>query len=106
MPHIHETATVTSKGQITLPKSIRQALGISSGEKVAFDLRGTEIIVSKVEKSEHEDPAIMAFLSLLEHDIQLGKHLIALPNDLKLAMTSYQSQSIDLDEDILGDVEL
>ena len=41
MPHIHETATVTSKGQITLPKSIRQALGISSGEKVAFDLRGT-----------------------------------------------------------------
>ena len=26
MPHIHEVATLTSKGQITLPKSIRQAL--------------------------------------------------------------------------------
>ena len=27
MPAIHEVATLTSKGQITLPKSIRQALG-------------------------------------------------------------------------------
>ena len=26
MPHIHEVATLTSKGQITLPKSIRQTL--------------------------------------------------------------------------------
>jgi len=29
MPVIHEIATLTSKGQITLPKSIRQALGLA-----------------------------------------------------------------------------
>ena len=40
MPAIHEVATLTSKGQITLPKSIRQALGVDTGGKVAFDLRG------------------------------------------------------------------
>jgi len=106
MPHIHETATVTSKGQITLPKPIRQALGISVGERIVFDLRGTEVIVSKAEESEHIDPAIMAFLSLLEQDIQSGIHLSSLPDDLKLAMLSHQDHSIDLDEEILGDVEL
>jgi len=106
MPHIHETATVTSKGQITLPKPIRQALGISVGEKIAFDLRGSEIIVTKAEDSEHVDPAIMAFLSLLEQDIQSGSHLTSLPDDLKLAMMSHQDHSIDLDENILGDVAL
>ena len=31
MPAIHEVATLTSKGQITLPKSIRQALGADTG---------------------------------------------------------------------------
>ncbi|MDD4915336.1 MAG: type II toxin-antitoxin system PrlF family antitoxin [Methylococcales bacterium] len=106
MPHIHETATVTSKGQITLPKPIRQALGISVGERIVFDLRGTEVIVSKAEESEHIDPAIMAFLSLLEQDIQSGSHLSSLPDDLKLAMLSHQDYSIDLDEEILGDIEL
>jgi len=29
MPAIHQVATITSKGQITLPKPIRQALGVS-----------------------------------------------------------------------------
>ena len=39
MPAIHVVATITSKGQITLPKPIRQALGVDYGGKVAFDLR-------------------------------------------------------------------
>jgi len=55
MPHIHEVATVTSKGQITLPKPIRQALGIGVGGKVAFDLRGSDVVVSRADE-EHEDP--------------------------------------------------
>lgn len=29
-------ATVTSKGQITLPKSVRQRLGIEAGDRVEF----------------------------------------------------------------------
>ena len=60
MPEIHEVATLTSKGQITLPKPIRQALGVDTGGKVAFDLRGGEVIVTRAD--EHEDPAIGAFL--------------------------------------------
>ena len=30
------TATVTSKGQITLPKKIRERLGLATGDRVAF----------------------------------------------------------------------
>lgn len=32
------TATITSKGQITLPRKIREALGLSEGDKVNFVL--------------------------------------------------------------------
>ena len=30
------TATVTSKGQITIPKEVREALGVSTGDRVEF----------------------------------------------------------------------
>jgi AbrB family looped-hinge helix DNA binding protein len=31
------SATVTSKGQITLPKDVRQELGLKAGDKVEFE---------------------------------------------------------------------
>lgn len=33
-----ETTSVTSKGQVTIPKSLRQQLGIRQGSKVEFSL--------------------------------------------------------------------
>ena len=30
------TATVTAKGQITIPKAVREALGVKAGSKVDF----------------------------------------------------------------------
>ena len=106
MPHIHEIATVTSKGQITLPKPIRQALGIDVGGKVAFDLRGSEVVVTRADNEEHEDPAIGAFLSLLESDIKSGKHLSSLPDDLAQAMLANLHHAVALDEEIVGEVAL
>ena len=32
--------SVTSKGQVTIPKRVRDALGITTGSKVEFDLEG------------------------------------------------------------------
>ena len=75
MPIIHEVATMTAKGQITLPKPIRQVLGVDVGAKVAFELHDNgRVIVSRAD-AEHEDPAIGAFLDLLADDIQAGRHL-------------------------------
>lgn len=106
MPSIHEITTITSKGQITLPKPIRQALGVDYGGKVAFELRGSQVIVTRAEVPEHEDPAIGSFLELLEADIRSGKHLTALPDDLVQAMLATLAQPVDLAADIEGDVAL
>ena len=106
MPAIHEVATITAKGQITLPKPIRQALGVDYGGKVAFDLQGSQVIVTRAEEPHHEDPAIGAFLALLEKDICTGQHLCALPDDLMKAMLATLTQPVDLDTEIEGDVAL
>ena len=106
MQAIHEVATITSKGQITLPKPIRQALGVDFGGKVAFDLRGSQVIVTRVENELHEDPAIESFLALLEKDIASGRNISTLPADLARSMSPALKRPVDLSEEIEGDVEL
>lgn len=106
MSDIHEVATVTSKGQITLPKPIRQALGVTIGGKVAFDLRGGKVVVTRAEEAEHEDPAIEAFLGVLEQDIRAGKHIRTLPEELAQAMLANARHTVNLDEAIDGEVAL
>jgi len=106
MQTIHETATLTSKGQLTLPKPIRQALGVDVGGKVAFDLsEDGQIRVSRAEAA-HEDPAIAAFLSLLARDMENGQHLRDLPPELARVLLEQSHHKVDFDEPITGDVVL
>jgi antitoxin PrlF len=42
-----ESATVSSKGQIAIPKPIRTALNLNQGTKLTVQIRGTEIVLSK-----------------------------------------------------------
>jgi AbrB family looped-hinge helix DNA binding protein len=42
-----ELATVTSKGQITIPASIRRKLGLQTGSKVLFFDSGDDVIIKK-----------------------------------------------------------
>lgn len=104
MPTLRKVATITAKGQITLPKSIRQALGVDYGGKVVFSLRGSQVIVTGVKDVDHEDPAISEFLKLLEVDIRNGHHLSSFPEDLQQAMLATLSESTEFTEDIDGDV--
>ena len=105
MSVIHEVATLTSKGQITLPKSIRQALGVDTGGKVAFDLRDGEVVVTRAD-AEHEDPAIAAFLNLLARDIEAGRNVRGLPEDLARTMLEHAGHKVDLGDDFDEDVEI
>jgi AbrB family looped-hinge helix DNA binding protein len=41
-------STITRKGQITIPKEIRDRLGVKRGEKVIFVSRGDEIVLKVI----------------------------------------------------------
>jgi AbrB family looped-hinge helix DNA binding protein len=47
-------STLTSKGQITIPKVVREALHLEAGDKVYFDLRedGTVLLMARNEPVE------------------------------------------------------
>ena len=40
--------TVTSKGQVTIPKEIRETLGVIEGDKLIFIVEGDRVVLRKV----------------------------------------------------------
>jgi AbrB family looped-hinge helix DNA binding protein len=42
-----DKVTVSSKGQIAIPKTIRDAMNLSEGTRLTLDVRGQEIVLSK-----------------------------------------------------------
>ncbi|MDR3418233.1 MAG: AbrB/MazE/SpoVT family DNA-binding domain-containing protein [Nevskia sp.] len=59
------TTSVTSKGQVTIPKRVRQMLGIGPGSKLAFEVEGATARIRLVRpgaRSRVEDgPAILKY---------------------------------------------
>ncbi|MBI1731696.1 MAG: AbrB/MazE/SpoVT family DNA-binding domain-containing protein [Gammaproteobacteria bacterium] len=59
------TISVTSKGQVTIPKRIRHALGITPGSKVEFDLAQggarVRLVKKQVPSRVEEGPAILDY---------------------------------------------
>jgi antitoxin PrlF len=46
---------VTEKGQVTIPKHIRQAAGVAPGSEVSFSLEGSRIVITPVRTSVKQD---------------------------------------------------
>ncbi len=44
-------ATLTSKGQITIPKQIRQALGLAEGDRMLFVIEADRAVIVPLPKS-------------------------------------------------------
>jgi len=42
-----EQVTVSSEGQIALPKEVRAALNLTEGSRLTLEVRGQEIVLSK-----------------------------------------------------------
>ena len=103
---IEEFSTITAKGQTTIPKAVRQALGVDYGGKIAFRVDKRGVTVVRVE--EDEDPAIGRFLEFMASDMRKHPETIkALSPDLAVRIAALtEGMDMDLDAPIDGDVSL
>ena len=62
---------MTSKGQVTIPKHVREKLGIGPGDEVGFREEGQAMIVEKME----EPNKVNAGLALAKHLLGKGPML-------------------------------
>jgi antitoxin PrlF len=103
---IEETSTITAKGQTTVPKAVRQALGVDCGGKIAYRIEDGRVTVHNPE-ADDRDPALTAFLGLIEKDIAAGRNLSGLPTGVAAALRrALKEIRVDLDEKLEGDVAL
>ncbi len=56
------TSTLTSKGQITLPRALRERLGVKQGDRVDFSVEGARVVLRP---AATDTPSRVA--GLLEH---------------------------------------
>jgi antitoxin PrlF len=103
---LEEISTITAKGQTTVPKAVRQALGVDYGGRIAFRVDQRGVTVSRAD--EAEDPAIEAFLGFLASDLKARPEAVkAMSPDLAARITSLTGDMpVNLDDEIDGDVAL
>ena len=107
MPAIEEICVITAKGQTTVPKAIRQALGVGYGSRIAFRVEDGAVSVHAVAEPA-ADPALAPFLALLERDLAARPEALApLTADLAARIeAATKNVSVDPDAPIAGDVAL
>lgn len=108
---VEEVCTITAKGQTTVPKAIRRALGVGYGGRIAFRVeRGRVTVHALPEGEENEDPALAPFLALLEADLAArpAEAVRPLPAALAGRLDALAAEVGDVDPDapIEGEVSL
>jgi antitoxin PrlF len=104
---LEEVSTITAKGQTTIPKAVRQALGVDYGDKIAFRVDEHGVTLHRADAG-HDDPVIDSFLSFLAADIaRRPEALVALTPALAERLAALtEGVAVDLDAPIDGDVDL
>jgi len=104
---LREESTITAKGQTTVPKSVRQALGIDYGGRVSFVVDDQRRVY--LEKAEAEDPVVESFLQFLSRDMAShpDKSVLAFPAALRDRIAALaEGITVDPDAGIEGEVAL
>jgi antitoxin PrlF len=50
------TSKLTAKGQTTIPRSIRAALGLKEGDELAYVIEDKRVILTKAHREPRDDP--------------------------------------------------
>ncbi|BBP02994.1 hypothetical protein TPL01_22220 [Sulfuriferula plumbiphila] len=63
-------STLTDRYQTTVPETVRRALKLGKRDKIHYTIRpGGEVVLTRVDASEEDDPVLGQFLGFLARDI-------------------------------------
>ena len=106
---VRKVATVTEKGQTTVPKSVRDALGLGHGDRISFSIDENRRVSIERHEEDVADPVIESFLEFLAKDMRdhPEKSIVDIPEALKGRIERLtQGMTVDLDMPIEGDVDI
>ncbi|MDH5752861.1 MAG: type II toxin-antitoxin system PrlF family antitoxin [Deltaproteobacteria bacterium] len=101
-------STLTDRYQTTVPKTVRQALGVGKRDKLHYSIRPNgEVVLTRVEANRESDPLLTRFLDFLANDIASHpERLQALePGFVQRIKTLVSGIDVDLDAPLSVDDE-
>lgn len=104
---LEEISTITAKGQTTVPKSVRLALGVDYGGRIAFRVDERGVSVHRAD-TDDDDPAIAGFLAFLAEDVKRRPEALTALSPALMEHVTVLTKGIAVDPDapIDGDVDL
>lgn len=101
-----DESTVTSRGQTTIPSSIRKVLDLGPADKIRYAVRDDNTVVL-TRSTDHDDPVVSEFLAFLEADMRASAvNIRPVPNDLLTrAGRLTEGVTVDLDAPLDSDDE-
>ena len=104
---LEEVSTITAKGQTTVPRAVRRALGVDYGGRIAFRVDAGGVTVHRAETAD-DDPVIGGFLAFLAEDLRRRPEAVtALSAALAGRIAALtQAVAVDLAAPIEGEVDL
>jgi len=95
-PTLEIEATITERGQTTVPAAIRKMLGIHKGAIVFKGMPDGTVIIEPKPAEDEEDPVIAKFLAFLARDIEQNpQNLVPLTQEM-----------LDEIDDLVGNMDI
>lgn len=101
-------STLTDRYQTTVPETVRRALRLGKRDKIHYTIRPNgEVVLTRAESSEGDDPVLGSFLGFLARDIAgHPERLQALDADFVQRLQSLTGGiEVDLDAPLSADDE-
>ena len=86
---------ITSKGQVTIPKAVRDKLGVKAGDDIGFREEGQAIIVEKKRRGKKLNAGEMLFQQLLGKGADLRGERPTMTSEQLMEMTRGPFDDID-----------
>lgn len=78
---------ITSKGQVTIPKAVRDKLGVKAGDDIGFREEGQAVIVEKKRRAKKPNAGEMLFQQLLGKGATLRGERPAMTSEQLMKLT-------------------
>ena len=97
-------STLTERYQTTIPKIVRETLGLGKGDKLKYSIDAGIVSIARIEE-EGNDPVLEEFLAFLARDMeQHPERIQAVDSGLARRITSLtRNVQVDLDQPLEED---
>jgi antitoxin PrlF len=90
---------ITTRSQTTIPRGVREALGILPGQDVGYIIDGEQVRLVNAARAAHDDPVLGKFLRFLERDLSAHPERLRALSPVLIRKAQALTADVEIDHD-------